>query len=353
MKTIKIKKILSQAKKAKLRNVFYNRDKWLIKELDLPKLSREEFNQVKEIWPCFDFKMKDLIFMRLYKKEHGFDPYYLCDFQYSYVLDRFNPSEQVVGLTNKAMYDVYFPNIRFPKSYLKCIRGSFFSGSMELIPSNYASEYLMNLGIDEFIIKPSMDSASGKDVKKLYLSEMKDNKNDLSDLFQQYKGNFIIQEPIKQHELLSQLNPSSLNTCRVTTVFINGRTSHSTIIKVGKKGAIVDNWNSGYYIGVNDKGKLNDYGYDGKLKKVLQADSGVFFNDITIPYYNCLIESVEFYHKQYLPQCGIVGWDTTIDADGRVIVIEANTFTPGIRGEQLCCGTIFKTHTEAICSAIK
>ena len=296
--------------------------------------------------------MKDLIFMRLYKKEHGFDPYYICDFQYSYILDRFNPSERVVGLTNKALYDVYFPNIRFPKSYLKCIRGNFYSESMELLSLDDAIDYLGGLGIDEFVIKPSIDSAGGKGVRRLYLSNIKNKRNELIDLFRQYNENFIIQEPINQHRTLSQLNPTSLNTCRVTTVFIKDRISTSTIIKIGKKGAFVDNWNNGYLVGVDNNGMLHDVGYDNKLRKVFQTDSGITFGKTIIPNYNNLIESIKDYHKRYLPQCGIVGWDTTIDSRGQIIVIEANTFTPGVTGEQLCSGTFFKNHAEVICSSI-
>ena len=83
----------------------YRRDKHLIRELNLRKLSRKEKQEIKKTWPCFKFSNLDFIWMRIYKAEHGFDPYYLCDHQYAQLLRLINSSSGWISLVNKALYD--------------------------------------------------------------------------------------------------------------------------------------------------------------------------------------------------------------------------------------------------------
>lgn len=121
------------------------------------------------------------------------------------------------------------------------------------------------------------------------------------------------------------------------------------MLKIGKKGAHIDNWNSGYLVGINSDGRVKEKGWDDKLSPVYQTDNGIAFKSIQYPCFQELLQSIESYHKKYFPQCGIVGWDVIIDHQNTPKVIEANLAIPGIPAEQLCSGPFFKeVHDELV-----
>lgn len=71
-----------------LRCVYFFRDRAFIKMYNLPKLSKNEMSIVKQTWPCLSLKRFDLIYLRMYKKEYGFDPYFICDYQMQQILKK-------------------------------------------------------------------------------------------------------------------------------------------------------------------------------------------------------------------------------------------------------------------------
>lgn len=161
-----------------------------------------------------------------------------------------------------------------------------------------------------------------------------------------------MQEHLKQCEFLSKLNDSSINTCRITSICINGNVSVSAILKIGKKGAVIDNWNSSYFIGVDEIGNLATTAYDDKISEVTESDSGVKFEGLTYPNFSKLRKTVETFHKKYFPTLGILGWDVFIDDQQNIRVIEVNPDYPGVVGEQFCSGTFFKKQRDEIVNKI-
>ena len=91
-----------------LRCVYFFRDRAFIKMHNLPKLSKNEMSIVKQTWPCLSLKRFDLIYLRMYKKEYGFDPYFICDYQMQQILKKTNLPIRVFALENKGMLDIYF-----------------------------------------------------------------------------------------------------------------------------------------------------------------------------------------------------------------------------------------------------
>lgn len=325
----------------------YYRDKHLIGELNLPKLSKKEKEEIRKVWPCFKFSDLDFIWMRIYKAEHGFDPYYLCDHQYAALLRIVNRSSNWVSLNNKALTDVYMPKIPWPKVYLRRINKKYYDNEMTEISFEQAVVILQSHL--SFVIKPATGTGGGKGVKVI---DNLLNQNEISKLFDDYNVDFVVQALIAQNDELSRFNPTSVNTCRITTINIGSKQSFSAIFKVGRKNSRVDNWNSSILIGVDKQGHLLDYGYDVNLKRIEKSDVGVSFSGNVIPKFAEMVELTQKYHQLYFPNLSVVGWDITLEKNGDIIVIETNLDFPGILGEQVCSGTFFKDFRDEICDVV-
>lgn len=323
------------------------KDSVLLSKVDLPKLTNEEMALYKKTWPGIDLKEMDTIWARVYKKENGFSPYFVGLYQSCVLRDKLNPKVQLHAFDNKAMCDIYFPEIHFAEPYVRRIAGVYFDQEMKQLSLQEALCILKSK--NEYIIKPALDTMQGKGVAKVVLSGSdEDKEKQILDSFAEQKKDFIAQKVLKQHPDVERLNPSSINCCRVTTIFINGKFDYSTILKIGKKGAFRDNWNSSYLVGVSKDGVLNEVGYDDSLNKVYNTDNGIKIGGIRLPKFDEMISTVEHLHKKYFPNCGMVGWDVIVDNHNEISFIEMNVTIPGFVGEQLCCGTFFEPFVDDI-----
>ena len=134
---------------------------------------------------------------------------------------------------------------------------------------------------------------------------------------------------MKQAVEIESMNPTSLNCFRVTTIYLNGRFDYATSLKVGKKGAFRDNWNSAYWVDVSKEGRLAEFGYDYDVNAIDRSDVGVVFKDIVIPHFKEMTDHLEKMHKKLFANCGVIGWDVTLDRDYNVRIIETNLYNPG------------------------
>jgi hypothetical protein len=272
----------------------------------------------------------------LIKKIHGFSPYYLSPCWYNEIRGKTNPKNQLYSLENKALCDVYFPQLSFPEVYLRRLNGSYFDKEMNYLTKDEAKKLLCTY--KEFVIKPSIGTEQGEGVKKISMKE----DYDLDALFSEEGKDFIAQEVLKQAPEIECLNPTSLNCFRVTTMFMENKFGYSTALKVGKIGAVRDNWNSGYWVNVNNDGRCSKYGYDYNMNPHEKTDNGIVLEDLQMPRFQEMIAYLETMHKKLFPNCGVIGWDVTIDMDYKVRIIEYNLWDPGTNIEQFVCGDFFK-----------
>lgn len=326
----------------------WHNDAWMIDEYHLPELTNSEVELFKQTWPCFpSVDKRDLTYLRMYKHVYGFNPYYLPDFQfYEYIIKKTNPSDLVKPFENKAMYDIYLSQLPIAKTLSKAINGKKFNGINRIINDDEELNILCTQR--QFIIKPSKETGCGKGVKKVNLEKIQDKTIYLKKLLENYGSDYVVQEVIEQHPSMGNLNPTSLNTCRVTTMYFDGKISSSTILKVGKLNADKDNWFTSYFIGVSQEGKVLDYGFDAKLRRVTKTDNGTKFGGLQLPEYRKMISTVEYFHQLYFPMIGVLGWDVVVDKDNNIRVIEVNVDYPGIAGEQFASGPFFKERRDDI-----
>lgn len=354
MRLIKVAK--SRVSRIRKRNKRHNsclkKDSVLLRNGQFPELTTEEMEQYKKTWPSIDLKRKDTIWARVYKREHGFSPYFVGLYQSCVIREFLNPKMQLHSFDNKAMCDIYFPDIHFAHPYVRRIAGVYYDAKLNPVSKKEAMNILKAQG--EYVIKPALDTMQGTGVEKVVLDgDEKGQENQILNSFSKQTKDFIAQEVLKQHPDVARLNPTSINCCRVTTIYINGKFDYSTILKIGKNGAFRDNWNCSYLVGVSKDGVLNDVAYDDKINKVYQTDNGIKIGGIQLPMFKEMIDLVETCHKKYFPNCGMIGWDVIVDNKDQLRCIEMNITIPGFVGEQLCCGTFFENYVDDINSLLK
>lgn len=143
----------------------------------------------------------------------------------------------------------------------------------------------------------------------------------LKELFK--KEPYIIQEYLLQHPTMSKLNPSSVNTIRVTTTKFNANPHLFTAIaRIGVTNTLVDNAVAGgTCVGVDcETGKLMKYGcYHSKAKETTHPVSGIEYEGYQIPYWSEIVEIVKYLHS-YFYGFPSLGWDIAITETGPKII---------------------------------
>ncbi len=282
------------------------------------------------------------------KFEVGYIP---TDLYYGYIQPRLFKMEVCAAYDDKNMYDKFFFDAVMPQTIVKCSNGHFYNAENLLISRNEAEKICKNL--PEAIIKPAYMSAGGERVIKISVENgmVNNNNSTIHDLFDLYGANFIIQEVVKQHESLKKLNPTSVNTLRILTYFReNGPVVLYSVMKIGAKGAVIDNaYQGGLICRVKENGLLDKYAYD--FKQTLRTDKGedgLVFEDYEIPCFDHIIEKAKQYHEK-LPLIPLIGWDFTVDDQNRAVLIEFNA-PSGIEEHQLAVGPAWGMYTAEILS---
>lgn len=316
-----------------------------IQSMDLQPLSKNEYNEVQKVWGCLGLKPYTWYY-QLFKTIDEFNPLYLSeDLYYPVIVRALNPQRYMYAFSHKGLFPIIYGCIKQPDIIVICNNGVFFNSNFEVVDTSEMIKLLQ--GSNNYIIKPTIDTSRGKGVRLV--------KNgcdeDVQNLLCEYGNNWIVQKAVEQSGLTAQFNPSSLNTFRFTTLFINGRAStQSIVLKAGGFGSIVDNLSAGgYFVGVRNSGQLREFGIDKKYCKSNKSASGVEWGSVKIEKVPEIADQMAFFHRRYMPSMGIVGWDVALDVNNQPIVIEANIINPGILFTQLANSTpIFGERTEEV-----
>lgn len=325
------------------RNVFKIEGKNLSK-IKLVYLTNKERQSLKKQWGGLGIKIYDR-FYRMYKTVDTFNPLYLSDdLYYPYIIRRLNPIEYSVAFCHKGFYDIIFPKAKKPETFVTRVRGVYYDEKRRIISENTAKQLIC--GKTPFIIKPTIDTSIGKNVHKI--TDCKDV--DILALFDNIGRDFIVQEALEQSIQTAVLNPNSLNTIRISTLYINNKFSVCNMcIKMGRNNAIVDNLGAGgLIVGIRDDGTLCDYAYDSTYQKHYQNGEFVFKGK-RLENINKVKDFVRELHINYIPHLSFVGWDIALDKNNEPTLIEVNLKWPGIQFEQLCNATpIFGDRTNEV-----
>lgn len=138
---------------------------------------------------------------------------------------------------------------------------------------------------------------------------------------------YIIQQKIRNHPVINNIYPNSINTVRLTTVIRDGDICfYDAYLRTGANGSVVDNaCFGGVVIGITKDGYLTDWGIrePGKsehlLVKRVHPDTGRPFAGVKLPYYEEMIKLAKRFHSYYygIPS---MGWDIAVTENGPVFL---------------------------------
>lgn len=249
------------------------------------------------------------------------------------------------------------PCISFPETYGQIINGKYYDHKHRLYTKEELDvfcksvyDYMAEQGEDVIVVKKTVNTSQGKGVKKQKIT----SSTDLSILLKSMGSeNCIIQKAIKQDPFFEQFNSSSVNIVRITT-WRRGKeiVIFSPGIRFGLAGyntdvAYVDGKEIINCIGIRSDGSIMDHSVT-----LAGENTPVHFANSVVPKWDEMIETAKNGHL-YLEYFDLVAWDMTVDADGHVICIEYNLYSPGSIVYQMAHGPLAGEYTDEFLSFLR
>lgn len=303
------------------------------------KLTKEQKKEVQEFYKSIigrevDLYSHEYFYSRtgVFTKEYVPTNLYHCE-----LLPKANNRKLSPAYGDKNMCDILFPDENQPKTILKNMNGYFYYEG-KAVSREDAIRLCSNL--ENVVVKPTLLS-EGKGIQRINIKNGVVDKTgeSVAKLFDGYSKNFQIQECIQQHERMSALNPTSVNTMRILS-YRSGMEILIiySVVRIGRLGSDVDNQCAGGISTVITKdGKLGSKAFGGfSTDNVTKTDTGVILDGYQLPSYDKALAMVKRLHLR-LPFFDIVGWDIAIGLDGEPVLIEFNT-NPGLSQSAFCSG---------------
>lgn len=320
--------------------------RYLKKYLDKKaSLSSKQVQQISDFWaPYCKVSPKWALY---YSAKNGkFDPRYIPNTLYYTKIDQhFNARKLGYGFNDKNYYSRIFPTVKQPVTLVRNIGGLLFDDQYKLIMLEEAIKKISEE--PEVIIKPSQETGSGRGIlffKKEQITEVKKLLQNKSEC------DYIVQAVVKQHIALEKIHSGSLNTIRVCTLLLDdGVHILSTVLRMGVDKSRIDNVTAGgISAAIKADGTLDKYAYTYYTgERFEKHPQGLVFEGYEIPKYHKVIETVKEL-AQTIGNFRLVSWDMGVDAEGDVILIEANMRKGGINLHQFENGPLFGDLTERV-----
>lgn len=314
-------------------------------------LTPEQMAEIDKFWSKYDIlgKIDYRAFKTYYNRSGIFDPRYLPQYIYSYYL-RPNtvPKSYMFPFQNKA----YLPNLmctaKQPEMIVRKVAGNYYDSGFEHITRKKAVEICMdtlNSG-REIVVKPS-GKGGGKGV--VFVSSA--TAEELDEMFRTKGKIFVVQKAVRQHPEMAKLNPTTVNTIRLTTILHQGKfTPAAALIKIGSANARVDNYkHGGCLLGVNMDGTVQPWALNFKRNRITELPSGVKLGEggfSRVPCFDSVLKTAEKAHF-CIPAIKLVSWDIAVDDENEAEIIEAN-FAGDLRMHQVLTGPVLGDLTEEI-----
>ena len=350
MKSIKkrvkhtIKAVFSKIKSQRQYNRYIKkiRNQLNMEKSGLPQLAKAQEDAIQAFWANYHVK-PDLEWFRLFYAKTGNEtPEYVTDpiFHQKIKIAMNEPAfANVWG--DKAYIDHFVKGVKTVECVVRNVNGRFLNNQFELIDQKQAQEIMDRY--EALVIKPSTNTHTGIGVELIHAPF------DLGKLTNEYKKNFVIQVPLRQHPDMGKLNASSINTMRINSVLFETE-AHvmSAFVKVGQAGEFADNHGKDrYFIGIREDGTYMDYAIDHNLKKHSTIPSGFAFAGQPVPFFDRVCAAVEKAHK-CIPHFGFAYWDICVNESGEPVIVEINLRNPDTNIAQVTGNPFLGKYTEQI-----
>ncbi len=302
--------------------------KFLYKDI---KLTKKQIDEIDSYYLLHYGKKIDKSWHRLYQSYTGtYNKKYFPEIIFSTQLEPLlDPPDLCRGITDKSLIELIYGDIKglyIPKTILLNCSGIFYDGKRNIVANDDIYNIVNNA--KKVIIKPILDSCSGRNVRLLNIQNGKDtisNKN-IKDILKEYNKNYIIQECIKNCKELSALHPDSVNTIRLITYILDGKFYHCPItLRIGVDGKNVDNSHAGgVSLGIKEDGICQKYAFKEYGEKYERhPNTNVKFENYKIPLISEMIDIAYECHKR-TPHMQMISWDMTINDKYEITLIEVN-----------------------------
>ena len=245
-------------------------------------------------------------------------------------------------IAHKSLYDKWFPDGFFPKSYLHSIKGNMYDSTYTQLNPSQLAQYEEKIQYP-VILKPNTGTYGGYGVYKL---------NDGKELYEKIRGekNFIIQEFIKQHAFFEQFNDHGINSIRVNVYrSIEDNQLHilNAALRMGVGGSLDNETAGGIVVHINRNGKLCGIARDKFATRYYQhPDTEIAFNS-EIPFYNELIQTT-LTLATCVPFLRLMSFDMCLDKNNKWRAIEVNSTGQTIRFAQYAGEPFFREFTDEV-----
>lgn len=250
--------------------------------------------------------------------------------------------------------------VLFPETICYSDGKNFYDSKRRVISENNFWSLICNAG--EIVIKPAASFGSGTGIMFLNMKDGIDlntmkTYRDINTMM--LSREVLVQRLFKQHEAIAAINPSSVNTIRITTYIVKGEVHYSPIVlRCGSGGSHVDNIHSGgLCVAVEDDGSLGNTAYKIGYSDICERYNfhpvtKTEFCKVKIPYIKRIIDAACSLHGRS-PHIGIIGWDFSISSDGTPVVIEQNFHGDSIWFPQIVHGkSFFRDDSKAIMECV-
>lgn len=310
------------------------------------KLSKEYIKEIKDFW-YKRYKTKvNLKWFAHYKHCFGEESvYYIPDNIFHSILEPyFNKDEYIKCMSNKNFFENWLPDLKHVNTIARNIKGIWYDSDYNKISIEQLLEILKRHS--EIVVKPSVESAGGAGVK--FISGI-DSEEKIIDLEKKFSNDFLIQESFKQHKLLDDIYPHSVNTVRIMTFNFEGEVyTLSALLRMGANGNRVDNMVSGgVNCAISADGNLVNKLYNAVGKRFDGHPNTGSVEGKYVPNFKQVEKVAHSAHKK-LPYMGIISWDFAIDEIAEPVLIEFNLKPQGLDLHQRENGPLFKGLTEKV-----
>lgn len=309
------------------------------------KFNKSQINEIQQYWQTFYGKKISTKWHRLYQSYTGkYRKDYFPEIIYSTKLEpKLNDRAISRILSDKSFLEIFykdFDNVKIPETYLINNSGIFYTADRKIISEQVAIDYLKDIG--EVIIKTSLGSSSGDDVKLCDFQQgidLRSNKN-VRTFFKQFEKDFIVQEKILPHESFKNIYPNSINTLRVITYLVNDKINHAPLsFRIGQGGNFVDNLHAGgLVVGVSNEGYLKEYAFTEMQSKFSHhPDTNIKFEGYRLDKVESILEISKSMHEK-TPHMRMISWDFTLNHKNEIVLLEINLLGQSLWFPQMANG---------------
>lgn len=264
---------------------------------------------------------------------------------------------------DKCMFDKFlfkqFAVSVTPRTLLRNINGIYYDENYNELDKDKIDIVSMFCSFDKLIVKPSIDSSSGrnilffdKNIDGLFVNKGSGETLSIPSLTTFFGKNFLVQEVLKQSPFMSQFCKTSVNTLRVQ-IYRSVKNSEivipNVIMRIGKSGSLVDNAHAGgCFVGVGTDGMIHDrvcnqYGETSHVFNGIDFQKEIF----VIPeFFKVKQFAIEI--GKCIPHFHCIALDIMIDYLGNPRLIEYNISAFSTWLFQFTTGAAFGDYTDEV-----